>query len=79
MYFLCTTNLITSHKNQPLLLSQGCWLKEKKMSNDICNISRNSEQMSGELHINFLYKFFELTNQSFVYYPIGCTSYVQRI
>jgi len=30
MYFFCTTNLITSQNNQPLLFAQGSLLEEKK-------------------------------------------------
>ena len=29
-YFLCTTDLNRSHKNQPLLFALGGWLEEKK-------------------------------------------------
>jgi len=39
MNFLCTTNLIISHKNQLLLLALGGWLEETNRSNHICNIS----------------------------------------
>ena len=35
MYFLCTTNFITSHKNQPLLFALGVWLEEKNRINKI--------------------------------------------
>jgi len=38
MYFLCTTNLIKSHKNQLLKLALGGWFEEKDRSNYICNI-----------------------------------------
>jgi len=37
MYFLCTTNLIITYKNQPLLLVLGGWLEEKYRPNHVGN------------------------------------------
>jgi len=34
-YFSCTTNLITSHENQPLFLALGGWLEEINKTNKI--------------------------------------------
>jgi len=64
LYFLCTTNLIITYTNQPLLVVLGGWLEKKNKSNQICNQVGNNEQMSRELHIT-LYKFFKLIDQFF--------------
>jgi len=55
IYFLCTTNYIINYTNQPLLLPLGDWLEEKIGQIIYVTKVRNSEQMSGELHIKFFY------------------------
>jgi len=40
MHFLCTTSLIISYKNQPLLLSLGGYLEEKKETNKLGIINK---------------------------------------
>jgi len=53
MYLLCTTNLIISYKNLPLLFTLGGWLEEKNKPNRISILMWNNEQISGQLHITF--------------------------
>jgi len=48
MHFLCTTSLIISYQNQPLLLSLGGCLEEKNRQ-----ISGDNKERSGELPISF--------------------------
>jgi len=73
IHFLCTTSLIISYKNQPLLLSLGGCL-EKKIGKKV----GHNTQISGELLFIFLQsvKIYSLIS---IYSPKGCTSYVPQV
>jgi len=73
MHFLCTTSLIISYKNQPLLLSLGGCV-EKKIGK---NVGHNT-QISGELPFIFLQSV-KIYSLIFIYSPKGCTSYVPQV
>jgi len=65
MYLLCTTSLLTSHKNQPLSLALTGWLKKKNRPNQIGKKDGHNKQISGELRITFSYNLLKFTNSSF--------------
>jgi len=51
MHFLCTTSLIISYKNQPLLLALGGWLEEKNRPNWLRKLEGHHKQINGKLRI----------------------------
>jgi len=52
MYFVCTTHLLTSHKNNPYVFHKVADLKKKK-SNKISIEVGHNEQICGELLVTF--------------------------
>jgi len=74
LYFLYTTNLITSHKIQSLIFALGGYLKNKKVKLDRQTSGGHWRNM-WKVACNFLYNFSNFTNQYFFVYSIGCIMY----
>jgi len=72
MYFLYTTYLITSQKNQPLLFEQGGCLEEK-----IVRQIRGAP-WTNTWEVACYYKFWNFDNQ-FILSSKRCTSYIPQI